>query len=134
MGLIPAAKVAEEIHGFQRLFMASPPEQVRPIAFRITLLRETASFLTSAFYALAGVMIGWLVGGLARTDIPNRGQCIPGLIGMAITALAFSWSFRQIATPSPTLAEGFVIGIALCWLVLEAIDVLRTESKSDSSF
>jgi len=134
LGLVSAAKVAEEIHGFQRLFMAPPPEDVRPIAFRITLLRERASFSTSAIYASAGIMIVWLAGGLARTSIPNREQRVPGLIGMAIAALAFSWSFRQIAPPSPTLAEVIVIGIALSWLVLEAIDVLRTGTRLNSSF
>jgi hypothetical protein len=128
LGLVSAAKVTEEIHGFQRLFMAPPLKDAQPIAFRITLLRETASFLTSAFYVFAGIMIAWLAGSLARTGIPNREQRIPALIGMAIAALAFSWSFRQIAPVSPTLAEVFVIGIAVSWLMLEAIDVLRTGS------
>jgi hypothetical protein len=77
---------------------------------------------------MAGIMIVWLAGGLAWTGIRSGDRRIPALIAMAIAALAFSWSFRQVAPPSPTLAESLVVGIAMSWLLLEAKELLRTRS------
>lgn len=124
---VPASQVTDEMPILQRLFMSSPPEKVRPIAFRIALLRDYASFSTSAFYALAGIMIVWLAGGLARTGISRRERRVPALISMGIAALAFTWSFRQIAPPSPTVVESAVVFIAILWLVVEVKDVVREE-------
>lgn len=130
LGQISREKLWEDMSLGDRLFLGLPPNGVPIFAFRINLVRDTGPFLASAIYAVAGVMIVWLAGGLARTSIPKREQRIPGLIGMAIAALAFSWSFHQIAPPSPTLVESFVVGIAMFWLALEASDVVRKRPKT----
>jgi hypothetical protein len=112
-----------------RLFLGLPPEGTPIFAFRISLVRDTLPFLASAIYAIAGIMIVWLAGGLARTSIPDRERRIPALITLAIAALAFSWSFHQVAPPSPTVVEALVVVLAMSWLVLEALDVLRKRPK-----
>jgi hypothetical protein len=129
IGFVSRQQLWEEMSLPDRLFQPLPPNDVSAFAFRITLLRDTLPFLASEFYAFSGIMIVWLAGGLARTSMPRREQRIPGLIGMAIAALAFSWSFHQIAPPSPTVVESFVVGIAMFWLILEALDVLGKNPK-----